>query len=452
MNVMDIPKRIVPRYYTEAVDQIVPIYSGRLELLGDHGSYSADGKISFEWIPSPAVTWQMDGVGDTVHFISLGPVTLRVPGYSQDIRARVTSMNMSSHEPTRLSGIVENGEGRQTEERLSSVVFCLANFISFSGAPVRDESGTKVSADRAVLRGAGWKITIDGIWLGSTRKRELSEHFFLSHVGKLERENGDFFSSEEANAVLDKLYWFFSFCRGAPTPGILPVGFNAQGVEVWSEWGGWNVGRFEAKRNWYNDFSAEGLEKAFPGFWERMQSPEWKQPIRLSIYWYLESEKAGNDSAIILAQAAFELLSWSFYTANGKTSAVQSTFKSLTFCEKLSQLLVQLGIRLEIPGTLDVLTTTALAQGWNAGPDALVGIRNALVHPSPKNMDRYEVLSARSLFEASQLSLWYLEMILLWLFDYDGQYSNRLVITGWKGQEVEQLPWLQSVATKQLAI
>jgi hypothetical protein len=52
--------------------------------------------------------------------------------------------------------------------------------------------------------------------------------------------------------------------------------------------------------------------------------------------------------------------------------------------------------------------------------------------------------SSSSYFEASLLSFWYLEMLLLRLFAYTGKYSNRLVLSGWKGQEVEGVPWVST--------
>jgi len=44
-------------------------------------------------------------------------------------------------------------------------------------------------------------------------------------------------------------------------------------------------------------------------------------------------------------------------------------------------------------------------------------------------------------FEAYLLSLWYLELVLLWLFDYRGKYSNRLGWKGWNAESVECVPW-----------
>jgi hypothetical protein len=440
MNVLDFPVRLDHFYASDKVDAEIVIYDGDIALIADHEAYKGPGRVFFAWSPSASVNWQISGGEKALPFSALGPVNLIIPGYENQIQARVTSIDSSSNEGQRVFGRVENAEGRKTIEPLKHVEFYLANFPSFLGSAVRNKQGTEVSASRATLKDRGWAITIDGIWEGSTRRHDIDGHFFLSHVCRLEREDGGTFTSREAADLLASLYWFFSFCRGAATPAILPLGFNADGNQVWCEWGSWNISRYQNKRNWFNDFSAEALEKTYSGFIERLDNESLKQSTQLSVYWYLEAEKAGSDSAIILIQAAFELLAWSFFVEQQRKYSPES-FERTPSRELLPQLLLSIPIELEIPATLGALRQTAADQGWADGPTALFGIRNALLHPTIQNRRSYDTLTPMSLFEAAQLALWYLEMILLWSAGYSGRYANRLVLSGWRGQEVEHVPW-----------
>ena len=45
------------------------------------------------------------------------------------------------------------------------------------------------------------------------------------------------------------------------------------------------------------------------------------------------------------------------------------------------------------------------------------------------------------LFEVWNLGLWYLDLIFLNLFDYNGIYRNRLKITGYYEDTLEKIPW-----------
>lgn len=65
----------------------------------------------------------------------------------------------------------------------------------------------------------------------------------------------------------------------------------------------------------------------------------------------------------------------------------------------------------------------------------IVGVRNELVHPKRRML----VKIAPLIVPCWQLAQWYIEMFLLKLSGYSGQYSNRLRAK-WVG-EVEFVPW-----------
>ena len=83
-------------------------------------------------------------------------------------------------------------------------------------------------------------------------------------------------------------------------------------------------------------------------------------------------------------------------------------------------------------GELDRLKILALNKGWD-GPEAIANIRNALTHAVSRG-------ESKLAFEASQLAMWYLELTILKLCDFQGDYTNRTVLTGpWFRRE--KVPW-----------
>ena len=64
----------------------------------------------------------------------------------------------------------------------------------------------------------------------------------------------------------------------------------------------------------------------------------------------------------------------------------------------------------------------------------LVKMRNNLIHSQME----FETLPRDIYFQARQLGLWYVELMLLNRFGYVGQYGNRLA-QEWRGQ-VERVP------------
>ena len=83
--------------------------------------------------------------------------------------------------------------------------------------------------------------------------------------------------------------------------------------------------------------------------------------------------------------------------------------------------------------------SAAKAENWADGPEAFVAVRNQIVHPAK----RQKVKGGRAFFEALQLGKWYLELILLKSFGFNGNYACRLNIPRWAGS-VEPVPWAKA--------
>ena len=68
-----------------------------------------------------------------------------------------------------------------------------------------------------------------------------------------------------------------------------------------------------------------------------------------------------------------------------------------------------------------------------------INVRNKVVHP-PDKIQSVEWPSGKELFEAWQLATWYLELGILRLLEYRGNYTSRLQLGGWSGR-VKPVPW-----------
>jgi hypothetical protein len=68
-----------------------------------------------------------------------------------------------------------------------------------------------------------------------------------------------------------------------------------------------------------------------------------------------------------------------------------------------------------------------------------INVRNKIVHP-PNNIRSVEWPSGEELFEAWQFTTWCLELGILRLLEYRGNYWSRLQLGSWSGR-VESVPW-----------
>jgi hypothetical protein len=303
---------------------------------------------------------------------------------------------------------------------------------------------------RIVLRADGWVITIAAMDKTGDLCNALDREggYIVTHMGHIEREDGSAFTSDQLNDILRCMHYFLSFALGRWAGVALPVGLDKTGNRVFEEWGTPIVaaGAWHGTCSWFDDRHAELLPEVFGGFMVLWKDKTWSAAFREALHWYLGANERGTgitvEMGLILAQTALELLAWTHCVQSRKMiSADAFEPRGLSAADKIRLLASSLGIPLDIPASLPALRAKRGSR-WQDASDAITGIRNAVVHPRVKK----NVLSD-SYYQAWNLSMWYLDMILLRLCRHKGKYANRLMTPRWAGQ-VELVPWAKSESGK----
>ena len=330
-----------------------------------------------------------------------------------------------------------------TGEPLHSVHFGLINFQDFmkqdSVEPYVSNDGRKgYRVSKAVqLSGPPWLVEIRAVDNIGQVQKSLSQKqgFGLTHWGSVRRCDGKSFSQESVQSVIEALRLFCSFARGVHCGLTLLTGTNQAGESIWEPWGVSNVETWKAYRSWFDTRNGQILEDIFPGFWAQFQRGQQYGRTRIALEWYLDSNaQKALHSSIVLSQAALERLT--FQRVGTRLTAKQMRRKEReTEGEWIARALSQAGVDCKIPPSYTALEQLRRANGFDHGPHTIVKIRNDLIHQDMS----YGILSADAYRQAKELGLWYVEMLLLKLFDYNGIYANHL-IQEWRGQ-VEPVPW-----------
>ena len=335
-----------------------------------------------------------------------------------------------------------------TGEPLHSVHFGLINFPDFmkqgSVESFTSDDGRKIHrVSKAIqLNGPPWLVEIRAVDNVEQVRKSLSQHrgFGLTHRGSVRRSDGKSFSKESVQSLIEALTLFCSFARGAYCGLTLLTGTNQAGESVWEQWGVSNVESWKAYRSWFEVQNGQILEDMFPGFWTQYQRFQQDDRTRIALEWYLESNaQKALHSSIVLSQAALERLS--FLQVGKRLTAKQMKRKDReTEGEWIARALSHAGVDCKIPQSCPALEQLLRANGFAHGPHTIVEIRNDLIHEDMS----YGILSVDVYRQARTLGLWYVEMLLLKLFDYNGIYANRLT-QQWRG-EVEPVPWAPASA------
>lgn len=289
----------------------------------------------------------------------------------------------------------------------------------------------------------GWLVTVaefegtDGL----VKKLAETGGYAITHVGQIERADGQTFSTEQLNGLIACLSDFFSLVLGRWSRPSLTVGFDNAGTRVFEHWGmhQTTTGHYAGGNSFFDRHHDEIFPALFPSFWRLWHDPIWREPLHKAIYWYISANNVGFgvnvDSALLFTQAALELFAWT-YCVLDKKAVSEKAFAprgGLTASDKLTLLMSLLGISSSIPPELKSLHSRP-GKPWSDSMHAITDLRNGLVHPKENGP-----LPAKAYFEAWKLSLWYLDLIFLKLLGYHGKYSNRLT-TRFVGQ-VEDVPW-----------
>lgn len=436
------PVAIMPIYQTIEANETIKLYEGNLELAQNNLSISCNGKITFEWLPRPSVRLE-SSPNTPFAMLELGQVTLRIPSLSQDLEAFLTNITRNSEGLCTFSGRLRRTKIIWEKKISQKILFNVANFHNFVGDIIQStKECTGWCRGRLELLSDTWKVILDQVNHSSEfmRKFESRGGFLVTHIGSVERIDGHEFSYEEAEKAINALHYFLSFLRGFWCGPVLPVGiFSDQ--KTWEQWDNLRLTPWKEGISWFPKLKPNDIGQAFKGFMKKCEDPLWGVPIGHAIHWYVEANLSAGavEGSIILIQAALELLGWVYLVEDTKQFG-SSKFENLPAEQKLRELLKTLNIPTTIPPELSDLKNAAALLRTTDGPSIFVRLRNGLVHPKKNKRNLVSSTAVAVRIQAWTLGLWYLELLLLRLFNYSGVYYRRF-ISGYPDRVEALVPW-----------
>jgi hypothetical protein len=457
--------RSQPTYKSSAPNEPIILYHGLLTLDEDEPNpMHMSGVVRLAWrrVPCIEVFLETDEEPFGAHWLKLEDLEGK-PSARINIWGQIDSFEEAPFYDG-ISGHIVKPFEFAVSENLSYIQLHLVNFRGFLNDTELAPDGTTLRPSK-VIEAGGWKITISVVEGGGDLAFAMSERsgFGITHLAILERADGGEFTPKDASAFREALSWFFSFAMGYWCPPYLPVGFDSDGRRIWEEWDAewivswdaskghhldpeigkgrshsrWNAMRlspFPVVDSWCKDLGV--LNDVFRGFMDLWNDDDWRDALKQAIHWYVESNLLEGGSrhsgrigdAVVMTQMAMEMLTWVQKVVKGflTTDQYEDIRKAST---KITLLLDDLKITPEIPAAMNGMVEFAIGNSSKKvttyGPVAITKVRNAVVHPSPK--DR-QLLSKhpQAVVEAAILGLWYLELVLLKLCKYEGPLSSRI--------------------------
>lgn len=449
MSVSDlesVDEAIEAQFVTRHPGEEVVLYEGSLRVQSraePPRTLEGEGTVSLSWRPVPRIAFRVSSAA------SFGPETLHggavtVEASDGHLRAGGQSGGSSfgSAGPTITTGFLNDFIVRDAP--VVRAQFHLVNLLDYRGGRLVKRSARGVFGPaRMMLVGGGWRVKVDAVpglgdYQGLAHALREDGSYAITHTGTIERADRSAFTHAEMREPLADLGYFLSFAGGRWSFPTLVTGFDALGEVVWRDWTFAKVSRWRASRTWWNE-EVESLEAAFDGFVTRRAQPQWRSDLAVLVGWYVEASTGGGtvETGIILAQAALELLS-SAILVEERNSFTPSQFDRLPAADKIRELINVLHVPPSIPGELAALTAEAVRLSRTDGPHTFTAIRNALIHAH--KIDEVLAAEPRARYEAKMLGLWYVELAILWLIGFRGQYNSRFVDPR-SGSTGRVVPW-----------
>lgn len=402
---------------------------GTFYLTWENDRYELEGKILFKWLPDLRVRFNgtlIKPFNNSIFAFFKSNFRIEIENADRSFKCSGFLLGLTSKEPNQISLYLKPPiTFGDLKIKVGQVRFDIPNLRYFYGQPVRNKKSAY--RNRLLFENKEYLITLDQSTSFSKKNQELKERggFILLYAGKLEPRNKREVSYEEALNVLDSFSYFLQFINGKRTHPLFIKGIDKR-KNIWESYTPYIIDRYKYVNSWPPEHSTEGLSDLWESFCNLWSNESDRECLKTVLHWYVEANlnSAYSEGSIVLIQNALELL-FHWFIAEKKRYVNQSDADNISASVKIGFLLSSLQIMPDIPIEFVGLIEYAKKYSITNGPEVFIKIRNCIVHPSLKKRKTLKELEGRAIFEARELGIWYVEIILLKLMNYNGEYQNR---------------------------
>jgi hypothetical protein len=438
-NFDNLPDRVIPYIVMGALNEPVLILPGPFRLVGP-GDARLDSDLTFRWLPSTAIAFEGSCSGSVVGLVGQS-CSIESEGAEHLVVPVMVTRTVFGPNSSLIGGCVQRPFSLGSAP-IDVLQFSLTNFPNYCGSTFRYEHKGSHGSTNARLQMTSdiGSFRIDAIpEVAELRDRAFRESgFVISHVGEWLPSSGQI-TARDAEETLSMLHLWFGLLRGAWAGPVFPRGL-VDNKEVWRYFKRWNISESQEVPTWLPMQTPLDLSALFAGFLILWRTPVWREPLRSAISWFIaaNSSRIGRDTSVILSQVALELLAW-VHVVESQHLHSWADFKDLSAAGRIRILLQQIRVPAAVPNYLANLSSLQNRDAFD-GPGVITRVRNSLIHSSEGKLSTAKPLTGPQLWECSQLALRYLELTLLSICGYSGQYAIRAFYPSGSAIE-EPVPW-----------
>ncbi|RNI27902.1 hypothetical protein EFA69_17585 [Rufibacter immobilis] len=420
----------------------IPFYKGSFQIKGDGMEVTIDGEINFHWFPNIVLRFTGTPHEDFANLFNLFSSNTASHLYINDHKVGLCQItSLSSFTSGIISGKAFLGDKSIS---VSKINFSIPNFLDIHGSLTKRITPEKahVTSSRITLENNDYLFIIDKCYNYNDTKDLLKTNggYILQYSGELTSKKGNI-NLEEARKAFSCLNKFLTFLNGRRTSALFIHGvYNEE--TIWSDFTPYLVDQYKSSFRWLPIDSSKKINLIWNRFsllWQEVNSRDF---LSTAIHWYIEvnNNTGFTTGSIVTAQIALELL-YNWTIVENKKLLIGKDAENITAANKIRLLISFVGLDYEVPPAFKGLQEFIKNdKNLKDGPDAVVRIRNYIVHSQEDKRKILHLIPNKVLHEALQLSIWYIEMSLLFILGYKGEYHNRCSEAQYIG-DTETVPW-----------
>jgi hypothetical protein len=219
---------------------------------------------------------------------------------------------------------------------------------------------------------------------------------------------------------------YLSFLNGRRTSALFIQGIYEEEI-IWCDYTNYVVDSYKYVFSWTQEHSTIGLNELWQEFSNLWQDKDDRNFLISAIHWYNEANCNSGyvEGSIIMAQTALELI-YNWLLIENKKILIGRDAENISATNKIRLLLSHLNISYDVPSAFGNLKLF-INEDQNVidAPDAVVQIRNAIVHSQEEKRKKLSSIHYKAKYETLKLCIWYVEMALLSILNFDNIYLNR---------------------------
>lgn len=420
-------------------NEIITIYEGLFTLKKSNAEISIFGKLDFKWFPSKGVYFQGNPTKESDDIFSY---------YSsdEDLEIVVDDFLIGKGFITNISqtvrGVINNpGLGDRTVV-VEKILFSVPNLRQINGFAVRDEACSSFNWGRLILETDDYLINLDSrINYGEFRELlRWQGGYFLFYGGEMIPKSGSI-SLDKASKIFRCLNTFLSFLQGGRTSALFQKGIF-KGETIWQNYPSGFVQQYkDGVFSWIPHEISKDLTPLWGSFYSLWFKRKEDDFLNTALHWYIEANNNSGfiEGSLIMAQNALELI-YNWWIVEEKNMLGGKDAENISAANKIRLVLSQLTLGTEVPGDLSNLRSLRIKEDSDDAPEKIVQIRNAIVHSQKKKREDLKAIPTGAKYEGLQLSLYYIELALLKILGYNGNFIDRTK-KGKLEMKSEKVPW-----------